>query len=45
MDANLLHISYEGGPLEDPWCEPEDDMWKLSCSPESAPNDPAYIRY
>lgn len=43
MDANLLHISYEGGPLEDPWCEPEDDMWKLSCSPENAPNDPAYL--
>ncbi len=43
MDANLLHISYEGGPLEDPWCEPEDDMWKLSCSPENAPNDAAYI--
>jgi argininosuccinate synthase len=43
MDANLLHISYEGGPLEDPWCEPEDDMWKLSCSPEDAPDTPAYI--
>jgi argininosuccinate synthase len=43
MDANLLHISYEGGPLEDPWCEPEDDMWKLSCSPEEAPDTPAYI--
>ena len=43
MDANLLHISYEGGPLEDPWCEPEEDMWKLSCSPENAPDKPAYI--
>ena len=43
MDANLLHISYEGGPLEDPWCEPEEDMWKLSCSPENAPNDAAYL--
>ncbi len=43
MDANLLHISYEGGPLEDPWCEPEDDMWKLTCSPENAPDTPAYI--
>ena len=43
MDANLLHISYEGGPLEDPWCEPEEDMWKLSCSPENAPNDPVYL--
>ncbi len=43
MDANLLHISYEGGPLEDPWCEPEEDMWKLSCSPENAPDKPAYL--
>ena len=43
MDANLLHISYEGGPLEDPWVEPEDDMWKLSNSPESAPDQPDYI--
>jgi len=43
MDANLLHISYEGGPLEDPWCEPEEDMWKLSCSPENAPDTPAYL--
>ena len=43
MDANLLHISYEGGPLEDPWCEPEEDMWKLSCSLENAPNVPAYL--
>ncbi len=43
MDANLLHISYEGGPLEDPWCEPEEDMWKLSCSAENAPDQPAYL--
>ena len=35
VDANLLHISYEGGPLEDPWTEPEDEMWKWSVSPES----------
>lgn len=38
MDANLLHISYEGGPLEDPWCEPEDDMWRWSVAPEQAPD-------
>ena len=37
MDANLLHISYEGGPLEDPWTEPEEDMWRWSVSPEQAP--------
>jgi len=38
MDANLLHISYEGGILEDPWLEAEDDMWRWSVSPEAAPN-------
>ena len=38
MDANLLHISYEGGILEDPWAEPEADMWRWSCSPETAPD-------
>jgi len=43
MDANLLHISYEGGNLEDPWWEPEDDMWRWSVSPESAPDEPTYI--
>ena len=43
MDANLLHISYEGGNLEDPWWEPEEDMWRWSVSPESAPDEPAYI--
>ena len=43
MDANLLHISYEGGPLEDPWTEAEDDMWRWSVSPENAPNTPTYI--
>ena len=37
MDANLLHISYEGDVLEDPWVEPEDDMWRWSVSPEEAP--------
>ncbi len=43
MDANLLHISYEGGVLEDPWCEPEDDMWRWSVSPEKAPDTPTYV--
>ncbi len=38
MDANLLHISYEGGELEDPWCEPEESMWKWTTSPEKAPD-------
>ncbi len=37
MDANLLHISYEGGVLEDPWCAPEESMWRWSVSPEMAP--------
>jgi argininosuccinate synthase len=39
MDANLLHISYEGGSLEDPWWEPEEDMWRWSVSPERAPDE------
>ncbi len=43
MDANLLHISYEGDILEDPWNEPEDDMWRWSVSPEAAPDEPTYI--
>ena len=43
MDANLLHISYEGGVLEDPWAEPEEDMWRWSVSPEVAPDTPTYI--
>jgi len=43
MDANLLHISYEGGILEDPWAEPEDSMWRWSVSPEAAPDTATYI--
>ena len=43
MDANLLHISYEGDILEDPWQEPEEDMWRWSVSPENAPDTPTYI--
>ena len=43
MDANLLHISYEGGNLEDPWSEAEDDMWRWTVSPEEAPDQPTYM--
>ena len=43
MDANLLHISYEGGILEDPWAEPEEDMWRWSVAPEQAPDTPVYL--
>ncbi len=43
MDANLLHISYEGGILEDPMNEPEEDMWRWTVSPEKAPDRPEYI--
>jgi len=43
MDANLLHISYEGGVLEDPWVEAEEDMWRWSVSPEAAPDIATYI--
>ncbi len=40
MDANLLHISYEGDQLEDPWVEAEEDMWRWTVSPEAAPDTP-----
>jgi argininosuccinate synthase len=43
MDANLLHISYEGGVLEDPWAEPEEDMWRWTLPPERAPDRPLYL--
>jgi argininosuccinate synthase len=43
MDANLLHISYEGGVLEDPWEEPEEEMWRWSVAPEKAPDTPTTI--
>jgi argininosuccinate synthase len=43
MDANLLHISYEGDILEDPWNEPEEDMWRWTVSPEQAPDEPSYL--
>ena len=42
-DENLLHISFEGGILEDPWNEPEAGMFKLSVAPEQAPDQPTYI--
>jgi len=43
MDANLLHISYEGGILEDPDFEPEESMWRITASPERAPGRPQYV--
>ncbi len=43
MDANLLHISYEGGVLEDTWTEHEEEMWRWSVSPENAPDQATYI--
>ncbi|MBE0405796.1 argininosuccinate synthase [Psychrobacter sp. AOP22-C1-22] len=43
MDANLLHISYEGGILEDPYAEAEEDMWRWSVSPEEAPDKAQYL--
>jgi argininosuccinate synthase len=42
-DANLLHISYEGGRLEDPWLEPEESMWRWTVSPLDAPDEPLYL--
>ena len=43
MDANLLHISYEGGELEDPGVEPSESMWRRTVSVLDAPNDPEYV--
>ncbi|MBF0427835.1 MAG: argininosuccinate synthase [Magnetococcales bacterium] len=43
MDRNLLHLSFEGKVLEDPWKEPDDDMFILSVSPEKAPDKPTYV--
>lgn len=42
-DRNLMHVSYEGGILEDPWVEPTEDMFQLTCSPENAKPDPEYV--
>ena len=43
MDANLLHISYEGGVLEDPWSPAEEDMWRWTVSPQAAPDEPTIV--
>jgi argininosuccinate synthase len=43
MDANLLHVSYEGGVLEDPQYEPEESMWRMTVSPEKAPGRPENV--
>jgi len=43
MDANLLHISYEAGPLENPWAEPPEEMWRWSVAPNEAPDTPTEI--
>jgi len=43
MDANLLHISYEGAVLEDPWKAPEESMWRWTVAPEHAPDRAAYV--
>ncbi len=43
MDANLLHISYEGGELEDPWLTPPNEMWRWTNSPQNAPDTPQVI--
>ncbi len=43
-DANLWHLSHEGGLLEDPWNEPEEPMFQISASPENAPDEPGYVQ-
>jgi argininosuccinate synthase len=43
MDANLLHISYEGNALEDPWVAPDESMFSRSVSPEQAPDQPTTV--
>jgi argininosuccinate synthase len=43
MDANVLHTSYEGYDLEDPWVEPQEDMFRRSVAPEKAPDKPEYV--
>ncbi|MCL4488490.1 MAG: argininosuccinate synthase [Chloroflexi bacterium] len=42
-DWNIWHLSHEGGPLEDPWLEPEASMFQLSVAPEQAPDEPEYV--
>ncbi len=43
-DRNLMHISHEGGPLEDPWLEPDEDMFQISTSPQKAPDVPEVVQ-
>jgi len=43
MDRNLVHVSYEGGILEDPWREPYNDMFRMTAAPEEAPDKPEYV--
>ncbi len=43
MDANLMHTSFEGNELEDPWVEPAEEMWRMTRSPEDAPDHPARV--
>jgi len=42
-DGNLLHISFEGGSLEDPWQAPPDDMFRMTVSPQDAPDTPEFV--
>lgn len=43
MDANMLHISYEGGELEDPWTAPDESVWRWTVSPHEAPDEPEAV--
>ncbi len=43
MDANLMHVSYEGGVLEDPWAAPPDGMYRMTVDPEEAPDEPERV--
>ncbi len=43
MDANLMHVSYEGGVLEDPWAPPPEGMFRMTTDPEKAPDQPEYV--
>jgi argininosuccinate synthase len=43
MDGNLLHLSFEGGVLEDPWLEPDPKMFRMTVAPEDAPDEPLYL--
>lgn len=42
-DGNLWHLSHEGGPLEDPWREPDEEMYQMTVAPEAAPDEPEYV--